>query len=177
MPVLEASVYFFIWQTWLVSCWMDPFFFNWSWTVGNICQSEMRRRSSVLKSTAAAVPFTSVNCLWFSNPWPLSHKRAALGVLSKTRRKVILQPPPSFTQPSCVCHFSFTSYIPRMLALLFPCVLPRTRWLHRMEQFGWWCLKEENRLLCWMLTKAAVTHEFTPHLISAESVERFDSHE
>lgn len=27
MPVLEASVYFFIWQTWLVSCWMDPFFF------------------------------------------------------------------------------------------------------------------------------------------------------
>lgn len=55
-------------------------------------------------------------------------------------------PPPSFIQPSCVCHFSFTSYIPRMLALLFPCVLLQTRWLHRMEQFGWWCLKEENRL-------------------------------
>lgn len=116
----------------------------------------MKRRSSVLdvmlKSSAEVLHFASINCLWFSNSWPLSHKLAALSVVSHVRvsknkrGKVKLHCcrflPSSNLHMSLQFHFLHSSHA----CSIVPCVLLRARWLHRMKQIRRWFLKEENRL-------------------------------
>lgn len=95
----------------------------------------MRRGRSVLdvvlKSTAAVACFYKLSLVfysWFSTrgfltrdrsvaSWPLS---ALVLVSAKVSQKGGRWSSASFLHPTCVCHFSITSYIPRMLALLFP---------------------------------------------------------